>query len=329
QKAAKPYRLFSSLLELALAFLIGYKGIYVLFSGAIFSLATWTSPQGSLWGGLLLAGISGYFQWRTFGQKQQEVSSEKQYQTIHPYRRVPELLVVACILALIGQKVIVLVEHFGEFLEAPVETFNNTGTAFYGGIIGGFTGIYLFCRKYKVPIVHVLDIASLGGFFGYALGRLGCHLVGDGCWGIANLNPKPSFWFLPDWTWSTKYAHNIQQEGVHIKDCVGEYCMQLSTPVYPTSFYEMCISLAFGLVIWFNRNKIKTPGIIFSLFLLQNGLTRFLMGFIRDSDLYNVMGFYFSQAQIVGASLVCISITFLLFLMRKRHHQLATAITPQ
>jgi phosphatidylglycerol---prolipoprotein diacylglyceryl transferase len=43
---------------------------------------------------------------------------------------------------------------------------------------------------------------------GYGIGRIGCHLAGDGDWGImADMSLKPDW--LPMWLWAETYPNNI------------------------------------------------------------------------------------------------------------------------
>ena len=74
---------------------------------------------------------------------------------------------------------------------------------------------------------------------GYGVGRMGCQFSGDGDWGIVNEAPKPSWFIFPDWAWAYEYPHNVLNEGVRMVNCVGNHCMKLSPPVYPTPIYEI------------------------------------------------------------------------------------------
>ena len=58
----------------------------------------------------------------------------------------------------------------------------------------------------------MLDIGGPGMMLAYSVGRIGCHMSGDGDWGIININPKPFSW-LPDWLWAYTYPNNVAIEG--------------------------------------------------------------------------------------------------------------------
>jgi prolipoprotein diacylglyceryl transferase len=56
----------------------------------------------------------------------------------------------------------------------PIEIFKvwEGGMAFHGGLIGALIGILLFCRRYKAPVLTVLDLCSLVAPIGIFLGRI-------------------------------------------------------------------------------------------------------------------------------------------------------------
>jgi len=173
-----------------------------------------------------------------------------------------------------------------------------------------------------MKLVHLADIGSPGMMLAYGIGRIGCHLAGDGDWGIVNLNHKPGWLtWLPDWMWAFKFPHNAIDAGVQIPGCIGLYCEQLRQGVYPTSFYEavICISL-FGLM-WMLRKKIRIPGLMFYLFLILNGGERILIETIRVNQRYDVLGLDLTQAEMIGAAMVLGGLTGIGFLIY-RHAKL-------
>lgn len=53
------------------------------------------------------------------------------------------------------------------------------GLVMYGGMFGGMLGGVLCARRLKIPIANALDLGVTAAFFGQAVGRVGCLLVGD------------------------------------------------------------------------------------------------------------------------------------------------------
>jgi prolipoprotein diacylglyceryltransferase len=160
-----------------------------------------------------------------------------------------------------------------------------------------------------VMYYYMIDAAAPGLMLAYAVGRGGCQLSGDGDWGVVNTASKPS-WLsaLPDWMWSFKYPHNVIRESVPIPGCEGKYCYELPEPVFPTPFYEIVMASIIFLILWNIRKKVNTPGILFCVYLILNGLERFFIEFIRVNKLYDVFGLSLSQAQFIALGLIAAGI---------------------
>jgi phosphatidylglycerol---prolipoprotein diacylglyceryl transferase len=109
--------------------------------------------------------------------------------------------------------------------------------------------------------------------------------------------------FLPTWAVAMNYAHNVNEEGWQIKGCDEKYCTMLPAPVFPTPLYEFIMCTILFLILWALRKKIKTPGILFGIYLMMNGAERFLIEKIRVNTLYHFGGLSFSQAELISTAL--------------------------
>jgi prolipoprotein diacylglyceryltransferase len=148
-------------------------------------------------------------------------------------------------------------------------------------------------------------VAAPGLILAYAVGRIGCQLAGDGCWGIVNTSPKPGWLgFLPNWMWSFKYPHNVIDEGLQILNCSSPHCHVLAAPVFPTPFYETLIGLLIFGILWSLRKKLRTPGFLFCLYLILNGIERFFIERIRINRVYDILGLHLTQAEGIAVLLV-------------------------
>lgn len=129
--------------------------------------------------------------------------------------------------------------------------------------------------------------------------------------------PAPSW--LPDWFLGMNYAHNVNNEGVMIADCTGNYCAVLPVSVYPTALYEaiVCIFLLFPF-LWSMRKKYTQPLKLFGLYLIVNGVERFLVEKIRVNYKYDWGFIHPTQAEIISSCLILIGIGILLFYKRKQ-----------
>lgn len=128
--------------------------------------------------------------------------------------------------------------------------------------------------------------------------------------------PAPGW--LPDWFLGMNYAHNVNNEGIMIPGCMGNYCAVLPVSVFPTALYEaiVCIGLLFPL-LWTMRKHFDQPLHLFGLYLIVNGIERFLIEKIRVNYKYNWGFLHPTQAEIIATSLVVIGIAILLFYKKK------------
>ncbi len=124
--------------------------------------------------------------------------------------------------------------------------------------------------------------------------------------------------FLPDWLFAYNYPHNVINEGVGIRGCEGQYCSQLPVPVFPTPFYEVMMCLVLFGVLWALRKKIRVPGMLFGIYLILNGLERFLIEKIRVNTEYHILGMHPSQAELISFAMILTGIGLIIYL-RKKH----------
>ncbi|MCZ6641535.1 MAG: prolipoprotein diacylglyceryl transferase, partial [Gammaproteobacteria bacterium] len=205
---------------------------------------------------------------------------------------VSDLAIIGAISGILGARIFHLLEYPHQFLIDPLGMiFSRGGFSIYGGLLLGVLAGIVFLKKKAVPIAPMLDVTAPSLMLGYAIGRVGCQLSGDGDWGAAsNLAAKPGW--LPQWAWSQTYENNVA--GVVIAD----------PGVYPTPLYETGMALiAFG-VLWCLRKHRNRAGFLFSIYLLLSGFERLLIEKIRINPDYEIFDLSFTQAE--GISLVLI-----------------------
>jgi prolipoprotein diacylglyceryl transferase len=228
-----------------------------------------------------------------------------------PGEQASVIIILALVFGIIGARIFSILEYPGPFLEAPLYIlFSPAGFTFYGGLIFGSVAVWVYARRIKLRITPLLDAAAPSLMIGYAIGRLGCHFSGDGDWGIDNLWGKPNvFNSFPDWLWSYRYPHNVIEEGIAIPGCTGPFCMQLPNPVFPTPLYESIFCFIAFLVLWKIRKTVLTPGVLFCIYLIVNGVERYLIEQIRVDAEYNLFGANVKQAEIIAIILILVGIT--------------------
>jgi prolipoprotein diacylglyceryltransferase len=123
--------------------------------------------------------------------------------------------------------------------------------------------------------------------------------------------------FLPNWFWAYNYPHNVNEVGAAISGCTGNYCAQLNPLVFPTPLYEFIACSVLFAILWMVRKKLVAPGQMFGLYLVFNGVERFLIEKIRVNTTYSIFGFHPTQAEILS-TLMVISGSFLWFYASKK-----------
>jgi phosphatidylglycerol:prolipoprotein diacylglycerol transferase len=305
-----------------LGFAFGFKGL-----GAIFNYKTFgTDPRGyilSTHGNLILGLLvgTGFALWVYFDRKSHQLAKPKVVEeTRHPYQLMGFIVFSVGFFGFIGAKLFDIVEHISQFRYDPIGVlFSANGFAYYGGLIfGALTYLYIGYRN-GMKQVHLADIGSPGMMLAYGIGRIGCHLAGDGDWGIINEHAKPQWLgWLPNWMWSFKYPHNAINAGIPIPGCDGNYCNQLVKGVYPTSFYELVLCIGMFGLMWAFRKKIKIPGLMFCIYLILNGSERFLIEHIRINFNYRFLGITFTQAELIGGLMLLGGVVGLIIIAYKR-----------
>jgi prolipoprotein diacylglyceryl transferase len=299
--------------SLVFGFLFGYKlvGAFLiedaLSNPQLFILST----QGSVGAGILVAAIMTYLKWREKDKVKLAVPEKKKF-LIWPHDRVGDIVLQAALWGFIGAKIFHNLENLKDFAKDPWGSLIAfSGLTFYGGLIVATIAIIIYIKKYKIRVIHFADAMAPTMLFAYAAGRIGCHMSGDGDWGIVNLNPKPFSW-LPDWAWAYQYPHNVVNEGERIAGCFGNYCNQLPLPVYPTTLFEIVGTFILFLIMWSFRKKVRQPGILTGVYLVFAGVERLLVEQIRVNNKYEFLPFQPTQAELISVFLIGFGIVFLL-----------------
>jgi len=169
-----------------------------------------------------------------------------------------EMIFAALIGGIVGARVDFIIQNWSAISDDPLgNIFSGTGLVWFGGVVGGAAGVLIWARFRQMLSLGLADLAAPALAIGYAVGRIGCQVSGDGDYGI----PWDGPWAMayPDGTVPTDVA------------------------VHPTPIYE---TLAMGLVaygLWRLRRTFQ-PGLLFALYLVLAGTERFLIEFVRRND---------------------------------------------
>ena len=169
-----------------------------------------------------------------------------------------EMAFVALVGGLIGSRVDFLIENWSEVSDDLLGNLvSGSGLVWYGGAIGGAISVLLWARYRGILRLGLLDLAAAPLALGYAIGRIGCQLSGDGDYGEA--------W---DGPWAMAYPDGT---------------VPTDEEVHPTPVYETLAMGLVALVLWRLRDRFR-PGLLFAIYLVAAGLERFLVEFVRRNE---------------------------------------------
>lgn len=211
---------------------------------------------------------------------------------VPPHEFVTELGMVMAVIGIVGARVFHLLEYPDAFIADPWGMiFTRSGFTIFGGLIFGLVAGAVYAKKRGIEIAPLSDALAPALMLGYAIGRVGCQVSGDGDWGIAaDLSLKPAW--LPLWLWAQTYDYNIA--GILIEP----------PGVYPTPIYETVMGLIVFAILWRVRKHPYRAGWLFALFLVLCGMERFLIELIRVNTTITLFGVSATQAEIVSVLFV-------------------------
>jgi phosphatidylglycerol:prolipoprotein diacylglycerol transferase len=159
---------------------------------------------------------------------------------------------------LIGARGYWLLGNLGELSDDPLGAIlGGSGLVWYGGAVGGAIAVLLWARRRDMVKLALLDLCAPALAMGYAVGRVGCQVAGDGDYGKAT-----------DLPWGMAYPDGV---------------VPTNEVVQPTPVYE---TLAMGLAAWalWRARDAFRPGVLFACYLVLAGSERLLVEFVRRNE---------------------------------------------
>jgi phosphatidylglycerol:prolipoprotein diacylglycerol transferase len=169
-----------------------------------------------------------------------------------------EMVFAALVGGIVGARLWWVVENWSDAKDDLIGSlFSGSGLVWYGGAIGGAICVLAWAWRRGFFGLVLLDVAAVPLAAGYAIGRIGCQLAGDGDYGIP--------W---DGPWAMAYPNGT---------------VPTTEKVHPTPVYETITMLIVAAVLWRLRDRWR-PGTLFALYLILAGAERFLVEFVRRND---------------------------------------------
>jgi len=181
--------------------------------------------------------------------------------------------------------------------------FSFGGLVWYGGFLGGVLAVLANGWRLKVPARWTMQVMAPALAAAYAVGRVGCFLVGDDYGGPSNLPWAVSFpRGLPPST-----AANLAAFRVVIPEGLDPSTL---LTVHPTQLYETILMFLAFTVLWKLARKDWGTGAVFGVYLMLAGVERFFIEILRAKDDRFLAGF--TIAQLTSVCLVLVGATVFL-----------------
>jgi len=156
--------------------------------------------------------------------------------------------------------------------------FSRGGLVWYGGFAGGVLAVCLLLWWKKQSIAVQSDLVAPALAAGYAVGRIGCFLVGDD-YGLPTSVP-----------WGVAFPQGSPPTTARVMEREFGVTLPPGTPpdqvlaVHPTQLYEVLITLAIFALLWRARRHVNRPGWLFAVFLILMGMERIFVEIFRAKD---------------------------------------------
>lgn len=219
-----------------------------------------------------------------------------------------EITLLAIIFGLLGSKLFYVLENWDSFILNPIgEFFSPGGLTFYGGFLLATLAIFLVIRRKKIPFLVIADAVAPSLALAYGIGRIGCHLAGDGDYGIPTNLP-----------WGTNYENGTVPpsyafRGTEIANHFPNGVVPDNTPLHPAPVYEFIMAMIIFAILWKLRKKNWVDGRLFTYYLILTGTARLAVEFIR---LNPKILFGLTEAQVIAVALILAGTAGLAYFIR-------------
>ena len=188
------------------------------------------------------------------------------------------IVAITVVAGIVGAKLWHVLDTPSEFHEQGWQVLWDTGGfAWFGGLLAGISALVIQGVMARIGGLRTLDLAAPAAAFGYGIGRIGCFLSGDGCYGI----PTKLLWGI-------SFPKGIEP---------------IYERVHPTPLYELGGALVIGAWLWFRGGKSRPVGCMLGEYLILTGLARFLVEFLRRNP-HVLWGLSNAQLASVGSVVV-------------------------
>jgi len=200
-----------------------------------------------------------------------------------------EVVFSAMVGGLVGSRIDYLIQNYDRVSDDLLGSlFSGSGLVWFGGVIGGALGVVMWARWRGFLEWRMVDTMAPALALGYAIGRVGCQLSGDGDYG------RPT-----DMPWGMAYPDGT---------------VSTTEEVHPTPVFETVAMGVVALGLWQLRDRFR-PGVLFALYLVLAGVERLLIEIIRRNDAV-LLGL--TPAQLFSLAMIALGAALLMRLRDRR-----------
>lgn len=168
------------------------------------------------------------------------------------------------------------------------------GFVFYGGLLGAIIGYYIYCRKYKIDFIKLMDLIAPSIPIIHGIGRIGCFFAGC-CYGKHYDGP----------------LHIVFENSAAAPNGV---------PLFPIQPVESICNITAGIVLLIYAKRIRKPGQVTGSYLVYYSIMRFILEFLRG-DISRGFILNLSTSQIFSLILLPIGL-YLVFIYKNRGNRI-------
>lgn len=204
------------------------------------------------------------------------------------------MVAIAVVLGIVGAKLWHVIDTPSEFRQEGWRVLWDTaGFAWFGGLVFGISSLVFQGWWAKIGGLRTLDLAAPAAAVGYGIGRIGCFLSGDGCYGVET---------QLGWPWGMSFPNGIEPTPLGVR-------------VIPTPLFELAAGLLIGWWLWRRLGKAHGTGAIVGQYLILSGIARFLVEFIRRNPkvLWGL-----SNAQLASLGSAVVGVALVVWAVKKR-----------
>lgn len=190
------------------------------------------------------------------------------------------LMLYALIGVLVGAKALYFIQNLGPLFADFSRLFKEPefffgGFVFYGGLIGGVLGAWIYCWQFRLKLFDFANLLIPAVPVIHGIGRIGCFCAGC-CYGMPT---DPPFGLLFN-------ASPVAPHDVHL---------------FPVQLVEVVTNLIIFMILMIYTNKKSCPrhgGL--ALYMCWYAVTRFLIEYVRFDDVERGSVGFLSTSQFIS-----------------------------